>query len=317
MDATRQSEPSAVTLSPPGAGSSAAGEETVTFEALDGTRLVGTFFEAGSERRGGLLINSGTGIPRRFYARFARRAAALGLATLTFDYRGIGDSAPPSLEGHGAKYRDWGQLDIPGAIDWLGSRVDGLPLVAVGHSTGGQQLGLAPNVDRIAAAVFVTVSTGYWRGMPTKLKWMSLALWKAYMPLASRVFGFAPAAKIGWGENLPSGVAREWGAWCLEPDYMAAYFDETGRRPTPDGAPFGATYFDRAAFPIRAYYFTDDPISTRANAPPMLSLYDRATIETRWVDPQELGIETIGHLGFFRSDQGAALWDEALTWLRA
>ena len=289
----------------------------VTFPARDGTPLAGTLHAPDGAPVAALVVNGGTGIPARFYGRFARRAAERGFATLTYDYRGVGGSAPDSLRGYDATYRDWGQLDVPGAIDWLTGRYPGLPLAAVGHSAGGQQLGLAPNVDRVRAAVFVTVSTGYWRGMPTRYRWLTLAIWKAYLPLASRLVGYAPARAIGWGENLPAGVAREWGAWCLEPDYMAATFDGTGRRPTPDGAPFGPTYFDRAAFPIRAYTFPDDPISTPANVPPMMALYDQATVEAVDTAPSELGVPEIGHLGFFRSDVGAPLWDGALDWLLA
>jgi len=58
-----------------------------------------------------------------------------------------------------------------------------------------------------------------------------------------------------------------------------------------------------------------DPISTPANVQPMLDLYDRAEVETRWVDPSDLNVSTVGHLSFFRSDVGRPLWDEALDWL--
>jgi predicted alpha/beta hydrolase len=71
----------------------------------------------------------------------------------------------------------------------------------------------------------------------------------------------------------------------------------------------------RARFPIRGYYFPDDPISTPANVPSMLSLYDRVEIEPRWVARSDLNVSTVGHLGFFRSDVGRPLWDEALEWL--
>ncbi|MEM9555335.1 MAG: alpha/beta fold hydrolase [Acidobacteriota bacterium] len=290
--------------------------ETVTFEATDGVQLEGTLYVPEAPRAA-LLVNSGTGIPRRFYGRFARAAADRGFAALTFDYRGIGGSAPASLRGYAARYRDWGQLDIPGAIDWLGARFDGLPLFALGHSTGGQQLGLASNVDRLRAAVFVAVSTGYWRGMPWAYGLFTLALWRAWLPVASRVYGRAPLGKLRFGEDLPVGVVREWAAWCLEPQYMAAYFDDGGHRRSPDGGAFGPTYFDRARFPIRAYYFTDDRISTPDNVPAMLSLYRDATVESLWIEPRQLGVGKVGHLGFFRSDIGAPLWDDAIEWLVA
>jgi predicted alpha/beta hydrolase len=291
--------------------------KTISFCSLDGHPLTGTFFEPSTEPHTILLVNSGTGIPRQFYSRFARHASARGFAVLTYDYRGIGGSAPDSLRGYEARYRDWGQRDVPGAISWLCEKYPTIPLAVVGHSTGGQQLGLAKNVGRVRAAVFVTVSTGYWRGMPTYYKWLTFVLWKTYIPLTSKLYGYAPSSKIRWGENLPRGVAREWGSWCLEPDYMAAFFDEGGHREPLDGSPFGPLHFEDAVFPIRAYCFTDDPIATRLNVPPMLTLYERADVETEWIDPSDLGLEKIGHLGFFRSSIGTHLWDKTLDWLRA
>lgn len=300
------------------AGSDRDGEPCdVTLTARDGVALAGSFFAAEGAPRMALLVNSGTGIPRGFYARFAKHAAARGFAVLTYDYRGIGGSAPASLVGCPARYRDWGQQDVPGAIDWLEARCPELPLVVVCHSTGGQQLGLADNVGRVGAALFVGVSTGYWRGMSWRYRLLSLVLWKAYIPLSTRVLGYAPARKVGWGENLPAGVAREWGAWCLEHDYMAAYFDGTGSRSAPDGAPFGPIHFESARFPIRSLYFTDDPIATRANAGPLLRLFACADVETAWLDPRDVGVDELGHLGFFRARFGAPLWDDALDWLIA
>ncbi len=289
--------------------------KAVRLTALDGVQLAGTLFEPEEAPHTALLINSGTGIPQRFYARLARHAATRGFVTLTYDYRGIGGSAPESLRGYEARYRDWGQRDVPGAINWLSERYPTLPLTVIGHSTGGQQLGLAQNIEQVRAAAFVAVSTGYWRGMPLHYKLLSFGLWKLYMPLASRLYGYAPAKKIRWGENLPTGVAQEWGAWCMEPDYLAAYFDDGGRRTPLDGMPFGPTHFDKATFPIRAYCFTDDPIATPANVPPLLKLYEQATVETHWVMPESLNVSEIGHLGFFRSDIGTPLWDDVLEWL--
>lgn len=290
--------------------------EQVHFPALDQARLAGSLFSPTEHPHTLLLINAGTGIPRRFYTRFARHATTRGFAVLTYDYRGIGDSAPESLVGYEARYRDWGQRDMPGAINYLTSRYPGVPLTIIGHSTGGQQLGLAENVDLVRAAAFIAVSTGYWRGLPALYKWFSLVAWKLYIPLVSRVYGYAPARKIRWGENLPTGVAKEWGAWCLEHQYLAAYFDQTGHRTSPDGTPFGRHYFDKVQCPVHAFYFTDDPIATPANISPMLALFSKAAIETTWYAPEDLGLKAIGHLGFFWKHIGAALWDNTLTWLQ-
>lgn len=283
------------------------------FSAADGVGLGGTVYGEAASSHTALLLNSGTGIPRGFYRRFAEFAASRGFLVLCYDYRGIGDSAGGRLRDNPAVYRDWGQRDLPAALDHLQSLAPTLPVVVVAHSTGGQQLGLSDRVSQVQAALFVAVSTGYWRGMPWKMKWTTWVLWHLLVPLCGALFGYFPARRLGLGEDLPIGVAREWGDWCLEPDYLAAYFDRGGRHRPRDGRPFGAQHFAEAGFAIRSLNFRDDTIATPANVPPLLALYTQAEIHTLWLgDPQT----PIGHLGFFRSSN-AGLWPEHLDWLQA
>lgn len=289
-------------------------KDTVTFTTQDRTVLEGIHYKVNKPHTA-LLMNSGTGIQRRFYNRFATYATEKGFAVLTYDYRGIGGSAPKSLRSYKARYRDWGHQDIPAAISYLKEKHQNIPLVAVCHSAGGQQLGLAENVSQVQAALFVAVSTGYWRGMFNPFGWLSLFLWKLYLPISSKLFGYARFKLVGYGENLPSGVAKEWGTWCMEHDYVAAYFDNTGRHQSFDGLPFGPTYYKDVKFPIRAYCFTDDYIATKVNVPPTLSLFENSELETMWMEPEAIGASDIGHLGFFRKNIGSPLWDDALNWL--
>jgi predicted alpha/beta hydrolase len=290
--------------------------EAVGFAAKDGYGLQGRLYLPQADPHTVLLVNSGTAIPQGFYGRFALFAAEQGFAVLTYDYRGIGDSAPDSIAGFQADYRDWGQLDMTGAIAWLKSRFPGLPITALGHSTGGQQLGLTDHVADIKAAIFIAVSTGYWKGCAFKMKWLSIWLWKVLVPISTRLLGYAPTSKLGLGEDLPSGVIKEWGAWCLDPAYMAAYFDETGHRLSVNGKPFGQQRFQEIAFPIKAYYFTDDDIATAANVPAMLKLYETTDVTTEWIEPADINQRAIGHLGFFRKHIAESLWQEPLAWLK-
>ena len=290
--------------------------QVISIETTDGVKLEASLFDAQGPAHSVLLLNSGTGIPRRFYRRFAEHAAVQGFIVLTYDYRGVGGSRPESLKGYRANYRDWGQLDVPAVIDWLVKRYPDHPLCVLGHSTGGQQLGLAHNLGQVQAAAFVGVSTGYWGGMSLGMKLLSLFLWKLYVPLGTRLLGFAPAKLVGLGEDLPSGVALEWGSWCLQPDYLAAYFDDSGRYRSVNGQDFGAQYFAEAKFPIHAWCMTDDPIATRANVPPLLGLYSNTSVKETWVEPAQAGQKHIGHLGFFHGEIGSSLWNEPLDWLR-
>jgi predicted alpha/beta hydrolase len=55
---------------------------------------------------------------------------------------------------------------MPAVLDWLEARFPGRPLLLLGHSVGAQQVGLMPNVRKLAGLVAVATSVGYWRYMP-------------------------------------------------------------------------------------------------------------------------------------------------------
>ncbi|WP_086932054.1 alpha/beta hydrolase family protein [Agarilytica rhodophyticola] len=292
-------------------------QEPITLYARDGVSLSATLFTPINEYHTALLINSGTGIPQGFYIKFAKYAASLGFVVLTFDYRGVGGSAPTKLKGFDARYRDWGQLDVWGAIEYISKRFLNLPLTVLGHSTGGQQLGLAQNHNKVCAATFVSVSTGYWGGLSVSQRLLSLFLWKLYIPITTKLVGYAPAKILGMGENLPIGVAKEWGSWCMEVEYLAAYFDQKGKKTSVDGKAFGNEYFSDITFPIRAYCFTDDHIATESNVENLQKLFVNNNISNIWIKPAQLDLEKIGHFGFFRSTFNKKVWYETLQWMRS
>jgi predicted alpha/beta hydrolase len=275
----------------------------LTLTARDGFALAATLHPTpGPEAGAVVLVNSATGAPRRYYARFAHSLAERGLPTVTYDYRGIGDSRPASLRGFPARARDWGALDLAGAIDSVRERFPGRRLLVVGHSIGGQLVGLADNASEVSALLTVASGSGYYRLFPNPAR-MALT-WYVLAPLAVRLFGRLPGW-MGTSEDLPAGVAREWGRWCRHPDYL---WGEDGPR-------------RRAAYaalrmPLRAYGFTDDPIATPAAVRNLLSFYPGAAVEHREVSPAQVG-RAIGHFGFFREPFRTLLWPQAADWLLA
>src|SRR5690606_1008313 len=85
---------------------------------------------------------------------------------LTYDYRGVGGSRPTSLRGFKANLTDWALLDMAGAVDWMRQRYGEWPLDVVGHSFGGQGLGLLPNNGEVSRALLVSAQAAYWKLMP-------------------------------------------------------------------------------------------------------------------------------------------------------
>ena len=161
----------------------------LTLHARDGYALAASLFEArGVARRATLVVNSATAVPRRFYARFASFMSEHGLRVLTYDYRGIGGSREGSASASSATMLDWGRLDFAGVLEELERMFPGEPIRVVGHSVGGQLLGLADNGARVERLVLVAAQEGYWRLWPRPARYALAALWTA--------FGTALSAKL-------------------------------------------------------------------------------------------------------------------------
>lgn len=267
----------------------------ITLTAQDGYRIGATLFEGGARA---VLILPATGVPQSYYARFATYLADRGFTVLTLDYRGIGRSLHGDIRKVPAQMRDWAILDAATAFQYFGKK----RCSVVGHSFGGQALGLLPDPDRIAAALVVGSQSGYWRHWPALGRaWMWPATHFA-LPVLSRVHGYFPGSWLGFGEDLPKGVAIEWASWCRHPRYLV------GRLGVEDR-------YRRVRAPLRAYAMTDDPFAPLSAVAALLELYPNAPGELRKVHAPELGVKRVGHFGFFREAFRDSLWREAADWL--
>ena len=269
----------------------------MTLTAADGYRLSATLY--GGKAGKAVLILPATGVPQGYYARFAAWLAAQGFGVLTFDYRGIGQSLQGHVRSVRARMRDWVLLDAAAAMQSLAS----FPKVSVvGHSFGGQALGLLPEPERIASALIVGSQSGYWRNWPPLARAWMWPVTHVALPGVTRLLGYFPSSRFGFGEDLPKGVAIEWARWCRNPTYLV-------------GALRVEDAYARFAAPLRAYAFSDDPFGPLGAVQKLLELYPRSPAEVRHMTPADLGVSRIGHFGFFREQFRDSLWCEAREWL--
>jgi predicted alpha/beta hydrolase len=280
--------------------------ETMIIPAADGYPLAATLFEPADSPRAAVQINAATGVPQRFYAKFASYLAEQGMAAVIYDYRGIGGSRPSNLRGFAAHMRHWGQYDMVGVLDWLAARYPHAKRFIIGHSVGAQLVGLMPNYRVLDGIVAIASSSGYYGHFPPAMRLKSLLLWYGYEPLATRLFGYLPSKPVGLGEDLPLGVAREWRAWCIHPDYFASSFGRT----------IQTHYYDEITQPIKAFWMTDDPIANARSVPAMLRHYRKARVEMEAIAPAEVGVKEIGHLGFFAGKLRELGWGRVLQGLK-
>lgn len=281
-------------------------ETELSFTARDGHALAATLREpAQRDAKAFVLIGSATAVPRQFYGKFASYLAEAGFAALTFDYRGVGGSKPKSLRGFSARMRDWAALDLTAAIDFAAKQAAGRPLLLVGHSFGGQALGLVPNSQKISRALLVAAQVGYWRLFPPPENYRIYVRLRFVGPAVAHAFGYVPGW-LGVGVDLPKGVFLEWAGWCMNPRYL---FDD-------------ATLETRKNFPnytgaLRAIGLADDKWAPPAAVQLLLDGYTGTKPEHLTIAPADVGAAKIGHFGFFRAEHRDTLWKYAAEWLAA
>ncbi|ACY13079.1 alpha/beta fold hydrolase [Haliangium ochraceum] len=287
--------------------SAPAGEREVAIAAVDGVPLMATLFapEPAGDARGRVLVGAATGVRRGYYRRFARALAAAGFEVISFDYRGIGDSAPPRLRGFEASMADWGARDTEGVLRWALARSDddGLPLSYVGHSVGGQVLPLAASAQELAAVLLVASSAGPRTCWPLPERLVLAVFWWLLVPLCVLIFGRLPGRAMLAGEDLPGGVALQWARWGRHPDYLLGELPEVF-----DNA-------QRIAVPVRVISIDDDRYAPRPAVDSLAAWYGPYGAERVHVQPSEIGAEHIGHFGYFRAEREGDLWADAIEWL--
>lgn len=272
--------------------------------ALDGFELAATLYEppSGEENGAVVLINSATAVRRGYYDGYSRHLTGEGFTVLTYDYRGIGGSRPRSLARFQARMHQWGEQDLAGVLQWISGHLRPKRLLVVGHSVGGQIIGMAENNQRIHAILMVGSQNGWWKHWPVPARYRIGLTWYVLVPLLTRIYGYLPGS-FGTKEDLPGGVAREWARWGRRRTYL---MESEKRR---------AGYL-RLRTPLLAYSFSDDEFAPRPAVEGLLDFYTEADIFHRHLRPRDIGADAIGHFGFFRDRFRDTLWRDSAAWLK-
>jgi predicted alpha/beta hydrolase len=269
-------------------------------QAEDGFSLAATLHRPAESPRGAIVVSAGTGIRRQFYGHLATYLAQQGYLTLTYDYRGIGQSRPRNLRRFSASLTHWARLDMSAALAHM--QTFALPVYWVGHSSGAQTLGLARGAQQLRGVVSVASGAASWWQVGGTSRWLCAALLYGYVPLTTSLLGYAPARVIKQGQDLPAGVAQELALWCRSPRYFANHL-----------APEQMDRITRLKLPWLAMNFSDDDLAPQEAVDQLLGLYPSLEVQRRTVRPDEVGQDKIGHHGFFEPRRSGLLWPELVT----
>ncbi len=279
--------------------------QQLSFKASDGQVLKGFFYPC-EKPKATLLIGSALGVPQQFYKHYASFMAIQGYQCLSFDYRGTGLSKY-SGKVKEIKLEQWGSLDIEAAINMAKNlahehKVNESELFYVGHSIGGQLLGLADSAQSIKASLFVGASAPYWARWPYPRKlFMSLVCF-GLLPLLSFARNMFPAKAVGLSSmDIPAGCARDWGKWMRNPDYLF------GKKFKLD-----VNGYEKIKGPILSLCFDDDDFAPQNNVEYLLAFFKNAQSQNQLVNSQKINLGSIDHMGFFKAKFEHSLWPKSL-----
>jgi predicted alpha/beta hydrolase len=275
----------------------------LTVPASDGFKLAATVFEPAQGNGRLVLVNSAMAVKRGFYRKYATYLAEKGFTVITYDYRGIGGSRPKSLRGFDAHLVEWGAKDLDGMLAWIETRYSSQKLLAVGHSVGGQVVGLTERNTRIAGLFGVAAQSAYWKLWSGMWRWRMFLLWHVAFPAVAPVVGYFPG-KLGLGEDLPAGVGLDWARGGRSQKYLLDLYRDSGQ-----------LHFDGFTAPLVDYSFSDDSYAPYEAVKDLLTFYPNATKTHKHIKPADIGADKVGHFGFFRDQFADSLWAESAAWL--
>lgn len=267
----------------------------------NGQQLASQWYTPAEQPRGAVLIAPAIGVKQRFYSDFATWLATEGYLAVTFDYAGIGQSRRSSLRKLKVDILDWARYDGSAMLGQLASAAQGAPLYWIGHSLGAQVLPMVRGHERLTLIITIAAGSGYWRENSPQIRKQAWLLWHGMAPLLTAVAGYFPGERLGAVGDLPAGVIRQWRRWCLHPDYLIGVEGEPIQRA-----------FDAVKTPLVSLSFSDDEMMSARNTESLHGFYSSAPKTMHRIAPNEIGVERIGHFGFFRKHLQTRLWEPHL-----
>lgn len=276
----------------------------ITITCADGENLAATVFTPESSPKAAIMIGPATGIKRQFYFNFATYLAENGFGVISFDNRGIGESLIGDINSSKASLQLWGEMDMPAVLEQLQTEFHGIKYHLIGHSAGGQLVGLMHNAEDFASIYNFASSSGQLRNMRSSYLVKAHFFMNFFIPMSNLIFGHTKSQWVGMGEPLPKLVAKQWRQWCNGQGYVKTAF----------GSSVTTHLYNDLTTPSMWVNAIDDDIAIDANVEDMISVFKSMNAEKLTLKSEDAGMNEIGHMKFF-SRHAQLLWPHTLEWL--
>ncbi|WP_298551148.1 alpha/beta fold hydrolase [uncultured Algibacter sp.] len=248
-----------------------------------------------------LIIASATGVKQEYYSEFSKFVENNGITVITFDYNGIGHSLKKPIKELKTDAADWGSNDLESIIQYVINNYPKSKKVIIGHSIGGQLIGLAKSSNKLDKIVLIAAQSGYWKywkGIERIKMWLN---WYILFPFLVLTFGYLKSKKISGMENLPKNVANQWKNWGKNRDYI--FSDKS----------ISETFYETIETNITAYSIDDDDFAPKEAVKWMTEKYKNAKIKSVHLNPIDFQTNKIGHFGIFKDRFKNTIWTQILN----
>ncbi len=261
-----------------------------------GYEITVTEFEPIINANGIVIISPATGVKQSFYFKFAEFLQSEGYATYTFDFSGIGESKNRSLKKFDTTASNWGNNDLEAVLQFYRNKYLNKNMVVIGHSIGGQLIGLAPSSLGIDKIILIAAQGGYWKFWKGTKRFRMLLNWYLLFPLLTRVYGFFPGKRLKLMEDLPRSMSLEWRKWCTSPNYLFDHID------------IDKLYYSKINCALISYSISDDRFAPKKAVDWITEKYNNTQRTRKHLNLVHFRTTKIGHFGFFKEKMKHTLW---------
>ncbi|MEY2229811.1 MULTISPECIES: alpha/beta fold hydrolase [Streptomyces] len=252
-------------------------------------RVVTQVLEPAGVARAVVLIWPAMAVGASYYAPLCAELARLGIASVSADLRGQGESGPRSGRASRQGYDELAARDWPRVVAAVRERFGAdVPLYLLGHSIGGQISALytAREPKGVDGLVFVAAGSVDFRGFRGAGALRVLLSTQLAASIA-RLWGYFPGHRLGFGGRQPARLIRDW-----------ARIARTGRF-EPAGADL--VYADALAavrLPVLAVSVAGDALAPPTAVDRLCAVLPACTVE-RWHYEPEPGVR-VDHVRWAR-----------------
>lgn len=247
-----------------------------------------------------VIILPATGVLQTYYAKLARFLQKNNYTVYTFDYGGIGKSKMKPLTKFDTSLSNWATNDIESVFKYINKLHPSKKINCIGHSLGGQLLGLVPSnklINNIILAASPSNHYSFWDGFEKTKNFFN---WFVIFPFFTTFFKYFPSKFFMKMENLPKSMAKEFYTWSQENDY---YFSSKINL---------KKYHYQIKNKLTSYSTVNDPYAPKKAVDWLTKKYSNATIIRKHLLPKNYNVKNIGHFGFFKQKFENTIWQEYL-----